>query len=31
LGNWWGLAAIALAGYSVYLKIKENKTSKIGT
>jgi hypothetical protein len=29
LGNWWGLAAIILAGYSVYLKIKENKTSKI--
>jgi hypothetical protein len=31
LGNWWGLAAIALAAYSVYLKIKENKTSKIRT
>jgi len=28
LGNLWGLAAIILAGYSVYLKIKENKVSK---
>lgn len=29
LGNFWGLAAIALAGYAVYLKIKENKKAKI--
>ena len=29
LGNWWGLGAIVLAGYSVYLKTKENKAAKI--
>jgi hypothetical protein len=28
LGNFWGLAAIGLAGYSVYRKIQENKAGK---